>query len=78
LGRNEKQQRSHATAKPTAPVRAQLGLIAVRILAIYVSQKPRAGPKVVVVPGFARNAPKGSRQSKMGDEKALWKVRGLP
>jgi len=53
-------------------------LIAVRILAIYVSQKPRAGPKVVVVPGFARNAPKGSRQSKMGDEKALWKVRGLP
>jgi hypothetical protein len=79
--RNEKRQRSHATAKPTAAVRAQRGLTAAHNLAIYVSQKPRVGPKAVVVSGFARSAPKGTLQSKMGqskmgDEKALRKVLG--
>lgn len=74
--RDEKQQRSHATAKPTAAVRAQPGLTAAHDLAIYVSQKPRVGPKAVVVSGFARNAPKGTLQSKMGDEQTLRKVLG--
>jgi hypothetical protein len=72
LVRNEKRQRSHAIAPPMAAVRAQLGLTAVRNLAIYVSQKLRVGLRAVVagVLGFARNAPERTLQNKMGDEGA--------